>query len=212
MQVQVLKDRFNVAEEPKDFWTWVGQGRYDTEWGVIHACLRPEHTFLDLGAWIGSHSLYASRTAHRVISLEPDPVAYKILTENIKDVENIRAYPLAIMNHGGEVRMGSGFLGASTTRINREAGGGIGPWEEPHVFTAPCTTLRQLVEDFKIDDPMFIKMDVEGAEEEILKDMKFFEEHKPVLYLEKHPFWWKDVPATYGRIGQISKFVEMAWY
>lgn len=204
MKVRVKDECFDVAGEPADFWGWVNEGRYDKEWELLNRHLLPEHTFLDLGAWVGSHSLYASRTAHRIIALEPDPVAYKILHENVKDIKNISSYPLAVMDCGGEVRMGSGFLGASTTRINREAGGGIGAWDEDHIVTVPCTTLRQLVEDHKIMDPMFIKMDVEGAEELILKDVDFFRERTPVLFLEQHPFWWENKPETFELISRIA--------
>lgn len=184
---------FEVASEPADYWGWITEGRYDHEWAVYDKHLKPEHTFIDLGAWVGAHSLYASLIAKRIVSVEPDPVAYKILVENLSNLSprpETHVLSTAITGHKGTVRIGSGFLGASTTRINPNAGGGIGAWEEGQQCEVPCETLRELCN--QLPDPLFIKMDVEGAEELIFEDVEFFKERKPTLYIEFHPFWWND--------------------
>jgi FkbM family methyltransferase len=197
---------FEVAAEPADFWGWVSEGRYDREWQILSNNLTPEHTFLDLGAWVGSHSLYASRIAGRVVAVEPDPIAYGILTRNVELAEApIEAFQVAITGHAGIVTLGSGLLGASTTRQNPLAGGGIGAWESGQTFEVPCQTLRGFVERLKLEDPLFIKMDVEGSEEEILEDVEFFRERQPILYLEQHPWWWKDEKTLQGRISEIAR-------
>jgi FkbM family methyltransferase len=102
---------------------------------------------------------------------------------------------LAVCGHEGEIKLGSGWLGASTTRANPNAGGGIGAWDEAHTCTVPCTTLRNFCKDLL--DPLFIKIDVEGSEETIFKDLKWFAERKPMVLVELHPFWWKDVNQTW---------------
>lgn len=107
--------------------------------------------------------------------------------------------------------MGSGFLGASTTRTNPNAGGGIGAWEEGQSFKVFGISLRHFYWSRTLRDPLFIKMDVEGSEEEILQDVDFFAEHKPILYLETHPWWWKDEQATRKNIdliGQVCKVIQ----
>lgn len=205
MKVAIRNVEFEVAAEPADFWGWVAEGRYDREWKVMDEYLRPEHTFLDLGAWVGSHSLYASTIAKRVVAVEPDPVAHDILFCNSLD-EKIEPWRFAISDHHGTITLGSGFLGSSTTRKNPNAGGGIGAWEPGHQFEVRCNTLRNFVKAAKLEDPLFIKMDVEGSEEDILEDVEFFREHKPILHLETHPWWWKDGAATRERIEQISKY------
>jgi FkbM family methyltransferase len=211
VKVSIDNKEFEVAAEPADFWRWVMQGRYDAEWAILKALLRPEHTFIDLGAWVGSHSLYASTIAHHhTYAVEPDPVAFEILKQNALGLP-ISICQGAITGHKGTVTLGSGFLGASTTRENPLAGGGIGAWEPGQQFEVLCTTLREFVADMPTGDftrTFFIKMDVEGAEEEILKDVEFFEEHKPTVYLECHPFWWKNEPATWERIRKIGKLYE----
>ncbi len=197
---------FEVAAEPADFWGWVREGRYDREWQILSHHLTPEHTFLDLGAWVGSHSLYASRIAGRVVAVEPDPVAYAILARNVELAEApIEAHQVAITWHLGTAVLGSGLLGASTTRVNPAAGGGIGAWEPGQICTVPSFTLRFFAELHELKDPLFIKMDVEGSEEDILEDMDFFRERQPILYLEQHPWWWKDEQEVHNRIREISR-------
>jgi FkbM family methyltransferase len=189
--VTMYGKEFSAESAPEDFWSWVSEGRYDSEWMILQRYLCPEHTFIDLGAWVGSHSLFASSIAKRVLAVEPDPVAFPILESNAatKNIETVR---VAITGNEGVITLGSGFLGASTTRANRHAGAGIGAWEPGQQFDIPCTTLHQFVKAHDLQDPMFIKMDVEGSEEQILQDFEFFEQHKPTLYLELHPFWWNN--------------------
>lgn len=198
--VSIRGKDFIVAPEPADFWGWVANGNYNAEWEILHNHLRPEHTFLDLGAWVGSHSLYASTIASRCIAVEPDPVAFEILKQNAQRIETVC---IAVGNKG-KVTLGSGFLGASTTRINPDAGAGIGAWEPGQQFDIESLTLRELVEKCAIKDPMFIKIDVEGSEEQIFQDFEFFREHLPTVYLETHPWWWRDEKTTWENIRKIG--------
>ena len=195
--------QFEVAEQPADFWGWVAKGNYDNEWKVLSKFVHPEHTFVDLGAWVGSHSLYASTLCKRVVSVEPDPVAFEILSQNTKPT-SIELHRLAITDSNSSITLGSGLLGASTTRACKDEGHGIGAWVEGQTFDVPCMTLRSFIETTNIQDPMFIKIDVEGSEEKILADFELFQEHKPAMYVEMHPWWWKDQTTTWEHIQKIA--------
>src|SRR6185503_18421711 len=97
MEVTIYGRPFTVADEPADFWGWVTRGNYNREWQALEDHLRPDHTFVDLGAWVGSHSLFASTIAKRVLAVEPDPVAFDILTKNTDlSPKAIEAYRVAI--------------------------------------------------------------------------------------------------------------------
>ncbi len=133
----------------------------------------------------------------RTPCLEPDPVAYSILLKNasLNPFMNITFFNEAIMDYEGQVAIG-GELGSSTTRIGNTT----------DQFSVPCRTLEAFVEDNKIVKPLFIKMDCEGAEEFILRDMAFFRKWKPILYLSTHTGWFKDVQEgadTVRRIGEL---------
>ena len=203
MQVKIKEHVFEVADEPADFWGWVSEGCYNKEFEELLKYLKPEHTFVDLGAWIGSHALLASTVARTAIAFEPDPVAFAILEKNLP--ASIPAHRIAVSDREGFITLGSGYLGASTTRRNPAGGGGIGAWEEGHICEAPCLTLRQLVDKFNLKDPLFIKMDVEGSEEDIFRDLEFFAERKPTVVIETHPFWWRDKAATWGAIDKLTR-------
>lgn len=203
MIVTIKNKPFEVASEPADYWGWIKEGRYDHEWAVYDQHLKPEHTFIDLGAWVGAHSLYAGTIAKGVIAVEPDPVAYPILLTN-----GVIAFRQAV-GPVGVVKMGSGWLGASTTRANPLAGSGIGPWAEDQTFETNSETLREFVKE--VDGPLFIKCDVEGSEEEILKDDYFFAERKPIMLLELHPFWWKDEAQTWRDFETVKAMYKAAY-
>lgn len=208
MQTLIKGKSFEVAAEPSDYWKWIAEGRYNHEWAVYDAHLKPEHTFIDLGAWVGGHSLYASTIAKKVAAVEPDLVAYEILLQNVGTLKNVKTFCNAISNEP-LVQMGSGFLGASTTRTNPSAGSGIGPWVEGHTFWCAATTLRRFAEHY-CENPLFIKIDVEGSEEEILKDAAFFAERKPTLLLELHPFWWRDAEQTWKDFEAVKALYKTA--
>jgi FkbM family methyltransferase len=216
MEVKIKGKTFQVSSQPEDYWRWVGQGNYDREWTVYDEHLKPEHTFVDLGAWVGAHSLYAKDVAKQVISVEPDPEAVKILRKNL-----IMSFPgkwhsiyaCAVTGEHGAVVMGSGLLGASTTRTNPNAGAGIGPWEEGQTFKVGCMPLAELVED--TEGPLFIKMDIEGSEEAVLKDLSLFANRKPIVLIELHPWWWADEQQTWkdvNKLGQMYRVVKSVFH
>lgn len=205
--VSIHGREFEVEDEPADYWKWIQEGRYDHEWQVYNRHLKPEHNFVDLGAWVGAHSLYAGKVAASVLAVEPDPVAFDILKKNIRaESGNYEIAKLAVSDRLGYAILGSGFLGASTTRENPNAGRGIGPWEDGQTFSAACMTIYALTHH--IPDPLFIKMDIEGMEEKVLRDREFFKARRPILYLELHPFWWKDGGKTLRDLDQVCQLYK----
>jgi FkbM family methyltransferase len=186
MQTTINGRTFQVEEEPRDYWGWVSAGNYDREWQVYDRYLSREQTFIDVGAWVGAHSLYAKHLAGYVVSIEPDPIACEILCRNVPgDVRR-----LAISDTIGTIRLGSQLLGASTTRACSRCVNNFGGWADGEQFDVDCITLRQLVKG--LNNSLFIKLDVEGAEEKIFRDVEFFAERKPTLFVELHPWWWDD--------------------
>ena len=208
-EVQIRNRKFLVSSQPSDYWGWIAEGRYDNEFSVYDSHLQAAHTFVDLGAWVGAHSLYASATAHKVVSVEPDPVAFDILQQNLHEGYNRRIIRKAISHRTGVVTLGSGLLGASTTRVNPLAGSGIGPWVEGQTFEVECLTLRELIKD--LSDPLFIKIDVEGSEESIFKDVELFAERRPTVLVELHPFWWKNVTHTWQDFEALKRVYKHSY-
>jgi hypothetical protein len=54
-------------------------------------------------------------------------------------------------------------------------------------------------------------MDVEGSEEFILEDVKFFEKYKPTLYLSVHNFWFNDEVDGLEKIRKIGRIYKKCY-
>ena len=175
------------------FWTQVENGIWEPHtFNIFDKFLNSNVTYIDVGAWIGPTVMYAAPIVKRAIAIEPDPVAFPILKQHI-EINNLKVelFNEAITGFNGEITLGSNMLGASTTRINSNAGGGQAEWNKDQICIAQCSTLQKFIDIHHIDGPLFIKMDIEGAEEDVLQELNFFVTHKPTLYLSLHPFWWK---------------------
>ena len=53
---------------------------------------------LDVGAYIGNHSLFFSKYFRKVISFEPNPVSFELLNLNIKQTKNIKINNYGLSN------------------------------------------------------------------------------------------------------------------
>lgn len=125
-------------------------------------------TIIDIGANIGVFSIKAAKKAAnvRVFSFEPFPGNFSVLKNNISlnHLDGvIRAFPLAVDSSLGEKEF---FF-----RPNDSGGGSFrryGDKSELLVTTVKTTTLSKIFEENSIQKCDFIKMDCEGAEEEII--------------------------------------------
>jgi len=204
-RVNVYGREFTLAAEPSDFLRSVDTGVWEFwTFRIFDAFLTPETTCIDAGAWIGVTALYASCLCKRVYAVEPDPVAFRILAGNVaaNNAGNIELFEGALADRQGTCTVGGSKLGDSMTRMSCKA----------NAVTVPCTTLREFVNSRGIEDPVFIKMDVEGAETLILKDVDFFVERKPDLYMSTHGWWQTEDPesgkdgfAILMRVGKLYK-------
>ena len=132
------------------------------------------YTFWDIGANIGAYALYAAqRPGVSVLAFEPSAASYAALCRNIEVnglADRIDAYCLALT---GETRLG--HLNMSATH----AGNAFNSFESAEdCFGRPLEIrFRQAMLGFSVDDfrrrfgletPDYLKLDVDGIEEEIL--------------------------------------------
>lgn len=157
--------------------------------------------YIDIGAWIGPTVLYAAGNYKKVVAIEPDPVAYERLVDNIKanKFPNIILYKKAISDKEGEVKFGgNGSLGNSESSLLvaeedylTYEGRHTQFWEDDHedIIDAETTTIENCLKEVGVEGSMIslIKMDIEGGEKIVIPAIKdFLRINKPIFYISLH--------------------------
>jgi FkbM family methyltransferase len=158
------------------------QGVYEPSFlKVVKENLKAGDTYIDIGANIGQHSLFASRIVGeggKVIAFEPVHKIYSQFQRSIKlnNIENIKVHNLACGEEKKEmfIYMTESNMGGSSLVFgieNREK-------DKIHVVTADSI----LSNESKIN---FVKIDVEGYEYEVLLGLvEILKTHHPKIMLE----------------------------
>lgn len=148
--------------------------------------------FIDVGAHIGKYTLSLARKVGllgRVVAIEPDPINFKALAAGIaiNKLKNVTALNIAAFDREcklplyvapDEGRTPEGWLfGKGGSSINRKEG------RLRHEVAAK--PLDKVAEDLRLSDVNYVKIDVEGAEYEVLKgSKKLFEKYRPKIVAE----------------------------
>jgi len=135
--------------------------------------------FVDVGANIGSYTLLASEIPScLVLSIEPHPRAYQILSENIRrnGRTNVRSFNAALSSQNGSCSFTDGRdLALNHVAADRESAS--------NSLTVPSRTLQSICNEMGIV-PDFIKIDVEGHEEAVLDGFGEFVSAARVIWIE----------------------------
>jgi len=155
---------------------------------IIRDVVRPGWTAVDVGANIGYSTLLLARCvgpAGRVLAFEPLAENFRMLQENIRlnDHRNVTAENLALMERTGRIELRTATPGAMT-------------WAASATIDAAKAVETQDVEAVTLDEYAirngiakidFLKMDVEGAEADVLAGMgSILDRQKPLLLIEIH--------------------------
>ncbi len=132
--------------------------------------ITPGSVIFDVGANIGVYTIIGAKktgTFGNVYAFEPDPRNYKFLRRNIKShhLVNVRAVNKAIANTVGDVTL---YIHGDPTssrivKSSWRAEGIVG------IHRVEVTTIDKFAETYKISNIDVMKMDVEGAELEVIK-------------------------------------------
>jgi FkbM family methyltransferase len=163
-------------------------------------------TVIDIGGNIGIFSIKAARYAKgvRVVAYEPVAGNFAMLKKNIaanKEESRIDAYQLAVAGHPGELELY--YEDSDTGR------GSFAPHHQPDTKTVRvrCTTLADIFKDEHIEQCDFLKIDCEGAEEDIL-----FNAPKELFSrIKSMTIEWHDNLSEHG-FERFKEFLEEAGY
>jgi FkbM family methyltransferase len=155
----------------KEYWA----GTYERETQRLLAEVALEGQFAwDVGAHIGFVSLLLARRCDRVLAVEPSARSVARLRTNVA----LNDAPVEVVAAAVAAASGVVAFADSGDRLSRLAGG-----DEPSV-PVQAVTLDELVGRFGAPD--FVKIDVEGAEADILTGAATFLASGPTLLIEVH--------------------------
>jgi FkbM family methyltransferase len=141
---------------------------YEPEFtAYLRAHLRPDMTFLDVGAHFGYYVLLAAKRCDKVIAVEPRPDVRAILWENIRrnGLDNVEVI--------------------ETPLFSKAARGHVS--EKSQLQISDDGPLQVVVLDSLDLAPSVIKIDVEGAEYDLLVGgEQTLLHHDPILLIEIH--------------------------
>jgi FkbM family methyltransferase len=161
------------------------------DYDVPRMQIRPNDIVVDIGANQGIFTCYAAYHGARVYAFEPFPQSFETLQENVRSngfEKNVTARPWAIGAQNGTANLiYTDMLGGVMNSIN------LAYCQKKNLdmqqqITVPCYTLAQIIEDMKIDRIRLCKIDCEGAELDILKQLTEKELRKiDSFVIECHP-------------------------
>jgi FkbM family methyltransferase len=157
------------------------------EWGqkeieLLLALLPPGGAVLDVGAYVGTHTLaFAQRVgAHgSVWACEPRPAIFALLLENVTQnaLENVELLHCAFGREGGRLR----FPRVDFSTCRNFGAGAVGSAADTLVDRVEMRAL----DDLELDRLDLVKVDVEGMEADVLRGAEAaLGRFRPSLYLE----------------------------
>jgi FkbM family methyltransferase len=163
------------------------QGRFEREeLDILFAFLRPlgdrfaRQVALDIGANVGNHSLYFAPHFAEVRSFEPNPRTFALLAANALLDPKIQVQQTALGDAAGTLplRYNPANVGEASLMADGAGSGG-------HSVDVPVQRLDDLVDPAA--DVGFIKIDVEGFEEQVFRGAARVLAGRPVIAFEQNP-------------------------
>jgi FkbM family methyltransferase len=155
--------------------SWMfGETWHRRDYDVPKVPIRPSDIVLDVGANQGFFTCYAAHLGARVYAFEPFPQNFDTLLENVAAngfEKNVVARAWALAGKNGTVdliysdRLGGGM---NTINLRFSENNQLDP---RHQITVPCYTLPRIIMELNLDKIRLCKLDCEGAELEILKQL-----------------------------------------
>lgn len=189
MEVQLKEFKFDVYGD-SIFWLSVEAWEPET-FEIVKRYADQSKSFIDIGAWNGVVSLYASHLFNNVVSIEPDVIAFDKLARNIQfnSCLNVTCRNVAISNSNGSSILNLSNAGDSmSSLLPRDT-----QWFPTVDFQGVETKKFETIIEGSSVEIGLIKMDIEGGELLVIPDMlEYLESQKPPIYISFHPFWFPE--------------------
>ncbi len=140
-------------------------------------------TVIEIGANIGAHTVWLGKTAKRVIAIEPQPFIFYTLCAQValNSLQNVECLNTCVgFSENGYIDIPK----LDYSQRNNYGGLEMRSASDERV-RVPCQTMDEILESRNVSGKVFLKIDVEGMEEEVLRSGScFIREVKPVMYIE----------------------------
>jgi FkbM family methyltransferase len=142
-----------------------------------------ESVVVDVGAYIGTHTMAFATKASAVLSFEPNPYSFQLLKRNTSALYNVKIYNVALANSPGTF---------SASWLPPETEGnfgsiGLNPAHDGAntVDNVQASSLDAIYEQAGISRCDLVKVDVEGFEEAVIRGgLNVIKLHYPYVYAE----------------------------
>jgi len=207
--------RYNVAaSENIAFWEFVERGDWEPNtFKIFDRYLTADTAYIDVGAWIGPTVLYACQLARETYAFEPDPIAFEELRKNVEaNADGLESFrfltaELAVTSDGAPIRLG-----------NRDHGGDS---RSSSLFTDATThwdvksiRLDGFIAEQQISGRIFIKIDIEGGEYDLVPTFKnWLGRYDATILLSIHPNHLSmSLRNTHGNNGVLKRITRRAMF
>ncbi len=198
--LKVQKNDIHFYIKKKDdpnfnFWKNIYSNWESDTFEVFDKFLDTSKVFIDIGAWVGTTCIYASRKSKHIYAVDADIESYKFLENNCNN--NCNNY--TIMNKaiygvdniditfGKNQHLQDSKLNDSTSQICID--------NIDNCYYIKTIRIQTLIETYNIkyNDISLIKVDIEGGEEFILNDLyDIYSTYNIPMFISFHYSWWKD--------------------
>lgn len=203
---QAVVNDMNFDVDPSDFWQKFNDGEWEREtFAFYREHVSPEKDVIDIGGWIGPTMLLAyAFNARKVTVVEADPANFQRLKRAVRAnylEDRIELLNLCLSHRSGDiVKFGAASKkkGSSTKRI------GVG---QTKVITTSAT---DFIKGLDLDRVNVIKIDIEGAEQDMLEALDLISDHPGISILfSVHVPLWRDARKTIAELLEKAEKFEV---
>lgn len=156
------------------FWVRAGTTDFVVAWSNLRGnefeliptnlCIGDSSVIVDAGAYIGTSSLALAKLFPdvKVLALEPHPGNYKLLEMNTRSKENIIPLNAALADTSGVAQLCDKDQGEYGYTIIDDSA------EIKQQWTVPTVSVISLLKDYGFERILLLKLDIEGAEVDVL--------------------------------------------
>lgn len=157
---------------------------------------------VDVGAHIGSFSIMVARSAYKVLAFEPEPNNYQMLKKNVElnHLKNVSIFEMAVSGMSGNQDIYT-YQGGSSADYSLYKTGMM----NIKMGRIPAISIEDIIKRGDLPRIDFLKLDCEGAEHDILRNISFETAAKIMgIAMETHsvpPEFFVDIPFRLKELG-----------